>query len=517
MRSAVTTLLFLAGILAAPGRLLGQGTAYEQFQAFSGVLSHVRLNYVDSVDFGSLLQASIRGLLMSLDPHSHYVTRREYLLRSQWDRGELASPGLRLENSDRTVTVLSVTGSAAKAGVQPGDRLLRLNDSTVAGISAEAAEVRLLGEKGSQVRLTFERGNPLTPDTLTVALKRQRLDHVVVSNPRMVGPQMGYIRLTEFTPPAPKDLKKRIQKARDMGAKQLILDLRGNPGGDVEAMAAIASMFLPRHTKIFHTQSRRKALSDAISTEEDGEFAKLPLLLLIDAGSASAAEILAGSLQDHDRALILGRRSFGKALIQSSLPLPNADMVMLTTARVVTPSGRVIQRRYSGIRTDEYLEQAGRGGFKEDTLKVYRTARGRELRGGGGILPDVILPEPPALPIWFTVASDSGYDGVSDSVAKLLGPEPSVRAAWISDSVSWDGRLVTPFLARVQTGLGISVVPDAALRARLGLLLAERTAFAKWGAEGAEELSIRHDRDIHAAVSYFSRSAELLRHSSSGR
>lgn len=503
--------------LGMPRSTVAQGTAYEQLQAFSGVLSHVRLNYVDSVDFSSLVQAAIRGTLNSLDPHSRYVTRREFELRTQWDRGELAGPGLRLENSQRGVTVLSATGPAGKARVQPGDRLLRLNGTTVAGINAEEVELRLLGEKGSKIRLTLERGNPLTPDTLSITLKRERLDHVVVSDPRLVGPETGYIRLIEFTPPAAKALEKGIKKARDRGAKQLILDLRANPGGDLQSMIDIASMFLPRNVEVFHTQSRKKTVSDAIRTEKDGEFAKLPLLLLIDAGSASAAEILAGSFQDQDRALILGRRSFGKALIQTPLPLPNADMVLLTTARIVTPSGRVIQRRYSGIRPHEYLEQAGRGGVEEDTLTVYRTARGRQVRGGGGILPDVMLPAPPEIPTWFTVATDSGYDAVADSVANLLASEPSARATWITDSASWDSRLVTPFIGRVRRGLNISLALDAALRARLGLLLAERAAFVAWGAVAAEELSIRHDRDIQAAVSHFPRSAELLRRTSSGR
>ncbi len=514
-RTAHLQVLTVFAVFVMPQSAVAQGTAYEQLQAFSGVLSHVRLNYVDSVDFSVLVQAAIRGTLESLDPHSRYVTRREFELRTQWDRGELAGPGLRLENSPQGVAVLSATGPAGKAGVQAGDRLLRLNDTTMVGVNAEEAEVRLLGEKGSKIRLIFERGNPLTPDTLAVTLKRERLDHVVVSDPRLVGPETGYIRLIEFTPPAAKDLEKGIKKARDRGAKQLILDLRGNPGGDLQSMIEIASMFLPRDVEVFHTQSRKKTVSDAIGTEEDGEFAKLPILLLIDAGSASAAEILAGSFQDHDRALILGRRSFGKALIQTSLPLPNADMVLLTTARIVTPSGRVIQRRYSGIRPYEYVEQAGRGGVEEDTLTVYRTARGREVRGGGGILPDVLLPAPPELPTWFTVATDSGYDAVADSVANLLRSEPSARATWITDSASWDRRLVTPFVAQVSRNLGIRVVPHAALRARLGLLLAERAAFAAWGATAAEELSTRHDRDIQAAVSYFPRSAELLRRTTS--
>jgi carboxyl-terminal processing protease len=472
---------------------------------------------VDSVDFGTMLQASIRGLLTSLDPHSRYVTRREYLLRSQWERGELASPGLRLENSDRAITVLSVAGPAARAGIQPGDRLVRLNDTALAGLNAEAAEIQLLGEIGSKVHITLERGSPLRSDTLSLTLKRTRIDPVVTSEPRMIAPKVGYVRLAEFTPPSPKELEKRIEKVRDMGAKQLILDLRGNPGGDIQAMVEIASLFLRRQTEVFHTEGRRKNLSQAVGTEEDGEFAKLPLVVLIDAGSASAAEVLAGSLQDHDRALIVGRRSFGKALIQSSLPLPNADVVMLTTARVATPSGRIIQRRYRGIGAEDYLDQAGRPGSEADTSQIYRTSRGRAVRGGGGILPDIVLPDQPALPSWFTVAVDSGYDAVCDSVAKTLSLDGSAKAVWATDTASWNSRLVAPFLTRVSSGLGITVAPDSPLRALLGLRLAERTAFLRWGAEGAEEFSIRHDPDVDAALTYLPRYAELLRHPATER
>jgi len=173
-------------------------------QAFTGVLSHVRMNYVDSVDFGSLLQASIRGLLSSLDPHSHYMTRREFELLSQWGRGELGGPGLQLDKAGQAVTVISVVakGPAGKAGVEPGDRVLRVNDSTVEGLSAEAVEVQLVGHKGSKVRILLERGNRLTAETLAVSLKRTELENSVVTA-RMIGSETGYVRLAEFTPLAP--------------------------------------------------------------------------------------------------------------------------------------------------------------------------------------------------------------------------------------------------------------------------------------------------------------------------
>jgi carboxyl-terminal processing protease len=326
----------------------------------------------------------------------------------------------------------------------------------------------------------------------------------------LVGPETGYVRLAEFTPLAPEELTKAVKKLRGMGAKQLILDLRWNPGGDMQAMASIASTFLPAHTEIFHTQGRKKTGLDSVATDGGGDFVKLPLILLINAETASAAEVMAGSLQDHDRAVIVGRRSFGKALMQNALPLPNGDVVWLTTARVVTPSGRVIQRRYRGQGRDEYIAGGGKGGSAEDTLTLYRTDRGRPVRGGGGILPDVARPLTADLPVWFSVAMDSGYASVADSLAPTLGSDPSAKTAWMADSAAWDAKLVTPFMARVRSGLGVQVLPGPALRARIGRFLASQTAAERWGPEAGEEFFVAHDADIRAALNEFPRLSTLL-------
>jgi carboxyl-terminal processing protease len=241
-------------------------------------------------------------------------------------------------------------------------------------------------------------------------------------------------------------------------------------------------------------------------------------MILMDAGSASAAEMLAGSLQDHDRALIVGRRSFGKALIQSSLPLPNGDIVWLTTARVVTPSGRVIQRRYSGMATEQYYALAGRSGAPEDTLTLYRTDHGRPVRGGGGIQPDVSLPAGADLPVWFSVAADSGFDmTLADSVAQSLPAGAAGQAAWMSDSVAWDADVVTPFLARVRDRLGVHAQPAPEVRSRLGRILGSRVAAIRWGPAAGEEFLVQNDGDIQAAVPLFARLPELLSGSAATR
>src|SRR5439155_1078595 len=304
-----------------------QPSAYEELQTFSAVLNHIRVNYIDSVTYTQLVRAAIDGVMQALDPHSRFESHADRDKAGKLDRGELAVTGLVLEDVDGAPSVLTVMSKspADKAGIQPGDRLALVNDTTVAGLDVRALELRLAGDKGSKVRLCFERGPRLEPDTFSVTLKRA------------------------------------------------------------------------------------------------GEFSTAPLIVLIDGGSASAAEALAASLQDHDRALLLGRRSFGKALMQTAFLTPSGDIVWLTVGRVITPSGRFIQRRYRGLRSEEYRAFGGVAGAGEDTLETFRTDNGRTVRGGGGIAPDVELPRPAPVPVWWSAAADSGLDdALADSIALTL-------------------------------------------------------------------------------------------------
>jgi carboxyl-terminal processing protease len=495
----------LASLVGIPARAQAQVSTYEQLQSFSSVLSQVRANYVDSVNVGSLVRAAIVGMLRSLDPHSRYQAREDFELEARFDAGQLAAVGLSVEDADGAPVVLNVVpgGAAARAGILPGDRVRAMNDSAVAGLGARTLALRLLGERGTRVRLTLERGPRWEPDTFVVTLKRAIIEHHVVSPPRLVEPGTAYIRLAEFTPPAAKELRDALERLRGMGAKRLILDLRGNPGGSIAAMIEIAQEFLPAHTSVFRTAGRKKSGVDSVVTAQAGDFVTLPLIVLVDEGSASASEMLTGTLQDHDRALVVGRRTFGKALMQTALPLPGGDVVWLTTARVITPSGRLIQRSYQGIAAEQYYSLAGRTGLASDTLTVYHTDHGRPVRGGGGIRPDVERPAA-SFPVWFPVALDSGFvEAVADSVAAVLPANKEARVAWLDESARWDRDLVTPFLARVRTRVAVRAEPDTALRARLGRALASRAAEVRWGPDGAEEFLLHNDPDIRAAIAAF--------------
>jgi carboxyl-terminal processing protease len=506
--------LLVSLVLRAPTAQAQSSASYEQLQAFSAVLNFVRLNYVDSVGYTELVRSGIDGVLHGLDPHSYYVSRADWERRSALQRGELATTGLELEDVDSAVVVLAIRARspAARSGVQPGDRVVSIDDTTTAGQAADAMALRLAGSGNSKVRVRFERGSRLEPDTFSVVLKREFSPRVWISNSGMVDTATGYVRLAEFGAESAKQLKQAVKKLKGLGARRLILDLRNNPGGIVTEAVAIADLFLPDNSVVFRTEGRKPGANADYRTKGDGSFADLPLQVLINERSASAAEALAASLQDNDRALLLGRRSFGKALMQTIFFIEaTGDNVWLTIGRVISPSGRIIQRRYKGLRYEQYRGLEGKGGQAADTLELFHTANGRAVRGGGGIAPDVALPAPAALPVWWTLASDSGFaDAVADSVAALLGADATARDRWMDAPEEWRTRLLPPFQARLLDRMHVTVSPDSSVARRLSRILALRAAEVRWGVEAGAEFSMRNDPDIRATTAYWTRLDALL-------
>jgi carboxyl-terminal processing protease len=496
-----------------PSPAVGQMSSYEELQRFSAVLNHIRGNYPDSVSYNGLVRAAIDGMLRSLDPHSWFASNEDYEKLNALERGDLAETGIVFEFADGIPTVLraSAKSPAEKAGVLPGDRILRVDDVPVAGMTSKSIALRLAGEKGSRVLVGLERGPRLEPDTFSVRLKRAVLEPRYVSVSRMLPGQTGYVRLDQFGEKGAEEVRKAVRQLRSNKARQLILDLRGNPGGIVTEAVDLAAEFLPSKTLVFSTRGRKKVINEEYRTKSDGEFTDFPLIVLMNEGSASAAEALAGSLQDHDRALIVGRRSFGKALIQTGFLVPSG-FVQLTVGHVLTPSGRFIQRRYRGLAIEQYYAFAGQGGLEQDTLAEFKTQRGRPVRGGGGIAPDLVVASEPKPPVWWSTAADSGFDdAVADSVALTLPADPAARARWLGSPGEWEQRLLAPFLQRVRTRLRVAAQPDSATSAAMVRRLAARAASVRWPPDAGIELMLASDPDVTAALAAFPRMHELLR------
>lgn len=515
MRHALWTAVVVGFATTVPtnGAVAQARSNYEELQTFTGVLNHLRINYVDSVSYARLVRAAIDGMLRSLDPHSRFESREDVARAALLARGELGTVGIVLEDVDGVATVLAVApdGPADRKGVAPGDRLLALDDSAVSGRDAETLMLRLAGKSGSRVKLAFERGPRLEPRRYEVTIKRDDIRKPSVGTTRLVDPTTGYVRLAQFGSDAADELEKAINRLRHSGARQLILDLRGNPGGIVVASVEVASLFLPKATIVFRTRGRKSAVDEDYVTKQDGRFVDLPLVVLIDEQSASASEALTGSLQDHDRALLVGRRSFGKALMQGPFVLPGGDVVWLTIGRVLTPSGRFIQRRYAGLAVEQYYGLAGRGGTEQDTAEVFRTDAAREVRGGGGIRPDIEVPNQVTRPAWHAVAADSGFEeAVADSLAYTLPASATGQEAWLSAPERWRTELLDPFLRRVRERLAVAAPGDTALDVVLARRLAARVALVRWGADARDELLLATDPVVTRAREEFGRLPGLL-------
>jgi carboxyl-terminal processing protease len=505
--AAVLILLTRAAPAAAQAR-----SNYEELQVFSNVLNFIRLNHVDSVTYGTMVRAAVDGVLRSLDPHSRFLPRAAVEREAAIARGDLASVGIVLEDVDGEATVLSVVrdGPAARRGIAPGDRLVAIDDTAVVGREAKELERVLAGQPGSRISLAFERGPRIEPERYRVTVRRDAIRYRSVAAQRMVDDSTGFVSLTDFAPDAAKDVEAAVRWVRGRGARRLVLDMRGNPGGSVVAAVEVASLFLPRFTVVFRTRGRKRDQDRDYVTQQDGRFRDLPMIVLADANTASAAEALAASLQDHDRALVVGRRTFGKALMQSPFTLPSGDVVWLTVGWVLSPSGRFIQRRYTGLAAEAYRTMAGQPGAV-DTAVTYRTDAGREVRGRGGVAPDVETAPSLPRPVWHATASDSLFDqAIADSVAFALPDSDAERDAWIAGSERWRREVLAPYLSRVRDRLGVAAEVDDPLAAALARELAARVAEVRWGAEARDELLLRHDPLLGVALEQFPHLDDLL-------
>lgn len=510
LRSALLACALLcAAPFAAPSVLHAQRASFEELQTFSAVLNYVRMNYVDSVTYTPLVRAAIAGALSSLDPHSRYVRLEAGRIVEEVARGTTASVGLVLSDTDDGVIVAAVgPGSPAeRAGVLALDRIVSVQDTSAAGLGSTDVEAKLAGALESNVRLTLERGSLASPQRVDVRLKRAKYTWPAVSATTMLDSITGYVRFNEFTAGSAKEVEKAVKAVQKSGAKQLILDVRGNPGGIVGEAVSIASLFLPEGTLVFSTDGRSPAADARYSTSSNGPFVRLPVILLVDGGSASAAEALAAALQDHDRALLVGHRTFGKALVQAEHILPAGDVLWLTIARVVSPSGRVIQRDYRDLTTGQYRALAGTSG---SAVKTFRSDAGRPLGAAGGVAPDIELPPRPVMPPWATIALDSAIDQdvIRDAIVAL--PASVTADAWTGMAEQWTALLLDPFLEQVGRRI-TPVSPQHELRSYLARFLAVRLAESHWGPGAGARVKALTDSEVAEARTRFPALASLLR------
>ena len=360
--------------------------------------------YVDSVDENKLVEDAIRGMLEKLDPHSTYSTPKEVKQMNEPLQGNFEGIGVQFNMVEDTLLVIQpvTNGPSEKAGILAGDRIVSVNDTAIAGVKMAKEEImrRLRGPKGTHVSLGIVRRDIV--DTLRFDIVRDKIPVHSIDATYMLQPNVGYIRIGNFGATTHDEFCESMKTLLKQGMKTLVLDLQGNGGGYLQAAVKIANEFLQADDMVVYTKGRRTP-SMEYKAEGNGLFTQGKVIVLVDSYTASAAEIVSGAIQDHDRGIIVGRRTFGKGLVQRPIDLPDGSMIRLTIAHYYTPSGRCIQKPYEKGHIKDYAEDmlvrlksgelmSADSVHFADSLKFYTLKKHRVVYGGGGIMPDEFVP-----------------------------------------------------------------------------------------------------------------------------
>lgn len=377
-------------------------TLRESYTNFESAYLYITNNSPEE-DMKILTERAIRGMFSTLDPHSVFIEADDSETDQENFAGKFQGIGVQFNVLNDTITVVTAIagGPSDQLGIQSGDRIVQIDDTSAVGFTNEQVQSHLRGEKGSKVRVGIIR--PGVRDKIFFTITRDDIPLYTVDTSYMLDEESGYIKINRFAATTHDEFMQAMAELKEKGMTQLVLDLRGNPGGYLGQAVAIAEEFFPKGTELVATKSRHSRFNQEYYSRKDGVFKEKPVIVLVDEGAASASEIVSGALQDHDRALIVGRRTFGKGLVQQQYELIDKSMVRVTISRYLTPSGRLIQKPFTEGGGEEYAYEIYRRDdamndaieFVDeipDSLK-FKTDAGRTVYGGGGVVPDYIIPQ----------------------------------------------------------------------------------------------------------------------------
>lgn len=450
MKKQTVRLSFITATAVALGIVLGiyvqpavsGDSAYEQIRKYGEVLNMAVKNYVEEVDTQKLSEAAIRGMLNELDPHSVYITAKDMQRVEEDFKGSFEGIGVEFDVVNDTITIVSpiIGGPSDALGILAGDKIVRIDDTTAIKMTRETVPKKLRGTKGTIVKVHIKRSGE--KDLLVFEITRDKIPLNSVDSHFLIdGTDVGYISANRFSATTHDEIVKAATALRQQGMKKMILDLRNNPGGYLDQAFRIADEFIPSGNKLVYTKGRRPEFDEDFMSTGMGDFEKIPLVVLINGGSASASEIVSGAVQDLDRGIVVGETSFGKGLVQRQYPLGDGSAFRLTISRYYTPSGRLIQRPYSdkakyygGLGRDEgeegdNLDHSSES--HEDSASKrprYTTKGGRTVYGGGGITPDYIVKSDTIGYLARNIRAKNLLWETADAILKVRGKE--IRATY---------------------------------------------------------------------------------------
>lgn len=386
-------------------RFSNQKTTSEYDRKLNTILNLIASDYVDTVSINDLVELSIPQILSNLDPHTVYFSAKDLKAADEELNGSFSGIGISFQIMNDTVGVVEVIpgGPSEKVGIQAGDRIVSINDTTFVGaatVNINSVSSKLRGVKGTKVKLGIKRSN--SSKILTFTITRDDISVKSVDTYYLIDKTTGYVKVNQFGRTTYDEFINALSSLKQEGAKRYIIDLRGNGGGYMEMAILMVNEFLPENQLIVYTKGRDKKDDSQVWSDGNGSFQDAELVVLIDEYSASASEIFSGAIQDNDRGLIVGCRSFGKGLVQKQFMLPDSSAIRMTIARYYTPSGRCIQKDYKKgeqAYEAELLNRYNNGelyskdSIKIDKSQIYKTTQGRTVYGGGGIVPDIFVPK----------------------------------------------------------------------------------------------------------------------------
>lgn len=527
---------------ATPGAAASAQSFYKRLEILGRMFEIIEMHYVEEVDAEQMFESAVRGMTDTLDPHSRYYTAEEYRDLTERYRGDYHGIGVQFDIFDGVLTVLDALegGPSAKLGLRPGDQIIAIEGEDAIGLNNDEVYERLRGPRGTQVNVTVRR--PATDAEWDVEIHRDQVDVPAVLAASMLDSDIGYVWLQTFSQKGADQLERHLQEFEGMGMRAFILDLRGNRGGLMNQAIRITDKFLDGGKKIVYTEGRTpNANGENVSTDR-ATHTRVPMIVLVDHGSASASEIVAGALQDWDRALVVGQLTWGKALVQNQFPFNDGSALFLTIARYYTPSGRLIQRPYESGADEDYdnpdwesLEQSASPEEAEAAADavaaadaerpIFYTAAGRPVRGGGGIMPDVIVKPSGVsrLALWL-YRTRLTYQFAGKYVAENAALLPATLEDYLED-FQVDEDLLDEFEGFLRSPAVLPQIEEnevplddeslAAADEHLRMYLRAHIASNLWGLEAGRVVLLRYDQQLQEATKLIPQAADLLQLSGS--
>jgi len=521
--------LFIAGVLVVlisstlggvvGGKVLSnEKVVSDQMKEFTALLAVVEENYVDKVTTQKVVSGAISGLLNSLDPHSNFLDEEAYASLQEEQHGSFYGLGITIQSINGTLTVISpIEGTPAyRAGLRAGDVISEIEGEPTKGHPTNVLLKKLRGPKGTKVTITVEREGWEKPIHMT--LVRDEIPVNSVSYSFLLRPGTGYVRIKNFTETTTEELEASLKNLKEQGMKEVVIDLRFNTGGLLDQAIKVSDTFLEKGAIVVSTKGRVPEANTTYKCSTNNGFEEMPLIILVNRSSASASEIVAGAIQDHDRGVIVGTTTWGKGLVQSLYRVGSNTALALTTARYYTPSGRLIQRDYSRSFYDYYYTDLGVDENTQSREKAY-TDTGREVFGGGGITPDVKVEARTPTKFMDLLASEYVFFNFAKRFAasderKVQALEAPVAGSLhvIDRAFSIDDTIITEFREHLQKAKIQFTEKDIQENLpQIKTQMRQEVFTALWGSEEGYKIASSQDPQVQKALELFPKAEALMK------